>query len=320
MTAELHPEVLALLAQQGGAGRFPAGMVGDEAAMQEYLQAGRSGIGREGVSAQQEVGAVSEGLLPSGRAFRAYTPTDQAQSMFLYLHGGGWVVGNLDMHDELCRRLAQRAGSVVVSLDYRLAPEHPFPAALDDCFEAVSWMAKNAELGGGGESRLIVGGTSAGGNLAAALALRCRDHPVADIALQVLMYPVLDSRMDSVSYGLFGDGPVLSRSQMEWYWKQYVPQAEQRRDPLASPSWAKDLGGLPPAIIVVPECDPLRDEAEEYAERLHAAGVDVRVLRYAGQVHSFLRYIDVLTDADRAISDVAEAVRELAKPGARRGS
>jgi acetyl esterase len=308
--AALHPEVIAVMGNLGAVSSFPEEVLNDPTAAERYLAVARGSIGRE-IDRVEPVADVHDAQLPSGRAVRVYVPMGVGPlPVILFFHGGGWVVGNLEMNDELCRRLANRAGTVVVSLDYRLAPEAPFPAALEDGREALRWIKAEAATFGGDANAIAVGGTSAGGNLAAGLALSCRDAGDPAIALQVLMYPVLDSRMATRSFSQFGQGPVLEARQMRWYWDQYAPDPSARGNPFASPAHATDLGSLPPAIIVIAECDPLSDEAEEYAVRLAAAGVMVHRLHYPGQVHSFLRHFETLTDADRAVNTMAELIRK----------
>jgi acetyl esterase len=307
----LHPELVAFLERAGAAVRFPPEVATDAGAAALYLAAGRAGMSREIAGEPEEVGDVHERRLPSGRAIRLYTPSggDGSPPIVVFFHGGGWVLGNLDMQDETCRRLANRVGAVVVNVDYRLAPEHRFPAAHDDGFEALVWAAAHAtELGADGD-RLAVAGMSAGGNLAASVALRARDAGGPVLSLQTFLYPVLDSRMATVSYAENADAPMLGAQQMRWYWDQYVGDSRDREDPYASPAHARDLSGLPAAIIVTAEHDPLRDEAEAYGARLADAGVPTRVTRYAGQTHSFMRLLGVVGDADRALDEVASAMR-----------
>ena len=297
---------------------FPVEVTTDAAVARRYLALGRAGLGREPVAEPEPVASVDDRTLPSGVAVRVYRPAlEGALPALVFLHGGGWVLGNLEMHDETCRRLANRVPCVVVSVDYRLAPEHPFPAALDDVIEALGWVRANA-VTLGVDDRVVVCGTSAGGNLAAAAALRSRDDGLPPVRAQVLLYPVLDSTMSSGSYDEFGDGPMLDRRQMAWYWDQYLGSAGRRDDPLASPAHATDLAGLPPAVVVVAECDVLRDEAEAYVVALRRAGVPVVARRLEGQVHSFLRQLGVVAAADRALDEIAAAIGSLV--GAPRGT
>jgi acetyl esterase len=315
----LHPEVVAFVDAAGPALRFPTDVLTDPAAAERYLAAGRSG-GREIAGEPEAVAAVHDRRLPFGIPVRVYTPTARGgpddgapPPVVVFFHGGGFVVGNLDMQDETCRRLANRVGAVVLNVDYRLAPEHPFPAAHADAYEAVTWAAEHGAELGGDPSRLAVVGMSAGGNLAASVALRARDRNGPPLALQTLIYPVLDSRMATPSYAEHADAPVLGAEQMGWYWDQYARGAD-REHPYASPAHAPDLSGLPPAVVVTADHDPLRSEAEEYAARLADAGVPVRTTRYEGQLHSFMRLFGVVSDADRALDETARAMRDVLRP------
>ena len=241
---------------------------------------------------------------------RLYRPSDAATlPVIIFLHGGGWVTGNLDTHDGLSRRLANATGCIVLSVDYRLAPEHPYPAGLEDTIGVLEWAHRSVAAYGGDPAHIAIAGTSAGGNLAAAAALRARDEGGAPIALQVLLYPVTDSQMSGQSHIENARGYSLERDLMRWFWKQYVPDGPERSDPYVSPLHATDLAGLPPAIIVTTEFDPLRDEGEAYADRLRAANVPVTVDRVDGQIHGFLSFVGVWADADRAMAKLARDIR-----------
>ncbi len=309
--APLHPEAAALLGPSGAAPTFPTEVFTDPAAAQAYLAAARSSYLRE-TEVVEAVADVEDRTLPSGRTVRLYRPDVAGRRpIFLFMHGGGWVLGNLDMHDEFCRRLANLAGVTVASVDYRLAPEHPFPAGLDDCLEALDWVRAEADSFGSDGGRVAVGGTSAGGNLAAAVVLANRARGGPALSMQVLVYPVLDARMATTSYATYGEGPGLQATQMRWFWDLYAPDPATRRDPLLSPALEPDLAGLPPALLFPAECDPLRDEAVEYARRLHDAGVEVHLEVVAGQLHSFFRHLDVLSDANRVLSEIAGRLRTV---------
>ena len=247
-----------------------------------------------------------DGAIP----IRIYSPEGlKPAPALVYFHGGGWVVCDLDTHDCICRAIARRSGAVVVSVDYRLAPEHRFPAAVIDCYAATNWVAENAERLGIDPRRIVVGGDSAGGNLAAVVALESRDEAGPHIALQVLVYPVTDlSSLDTPSYREFAEGYGLTASEMEWFREQYLARPEDARSVHASPLLAPDLHGLPPALVITAECDPLRDEGEAYAKRLEAAGVPVRYTRYAGMIHPFFSLSGGVTQAREAIAEVAAAV------------
>jgi acetyl esterase len=227
----------------------------------------------------------------------------------IYFHGGGFVFCNLDTHDTVCRALAKESGAVVISVDYRLAPEHKFPAGLEDCYAATRWAAANAERLGIDKHRISVGGDSAGGNLATVVAMRCRDAGAPTLASQLLIYPVTDlSSFDNGSYRESGEGYFLTRAAMQWFAGHYLPAADGSSHPEVSPLLAPDLAGLPPALVITAEFDPLRDEGEAYAERLRQAGVPVTLTRYPGMIHGFVSMRGVLTEGRKAIE---EAVRFL---------
>jgi acetyl esterase len=220
----------------------------------------------------------------------------------VYLHGGGWVLCGLETHDTGCRTLADRLGAVVISVDYRRAPEDQFPAAAEDSYAATVWAAGQARELGGDPARMVVAGDSAGGNLAAAVALMARDRGGPAIAYQLLVYPVIDVARNTMSYRENATGYYLTAQHMQWYWEQYLGPADGH-DPYASPIYA-DLAGLPPALIVTAEHDPLRDEGEAYAEALQRAGVDATARRYAGMFHGFFNMTEHLAGARDASNDV----------------
>ena len=237
---------------------------------------------------------------------------DAPSAVIVYMHGGGWVAGDLNTHDAVCRYLARHTPAVVVNVDYRLAPETPYPGPLDDTFSALCWSAERAADWGVTSGRLVVAGSSSGGNLAAAAALHARDTGWPALAGQILIYPVTDHVTDTESYRLFGDGDYyLSAVQMDWYWQQYVPDPACRTDPYASPLRAGDLTGLPPAFVLTAEFDPLRDDGELYAARLQKAGVPVELVRYPGQIHGFVALVGVFDDAEKALAMIARAVPAL---------
>lgn len=242
---------------------------------------------------------------------RVYTPNTAApRPAMLYFHGGGWVVCDLDTHNVVCTAIANRAGAVVVAVDYRLSPEHKFPAAVTDCYAATVWVAANAERLGIDPKRISVGGDSAGGNLGAVISLRSRDERGPAIALQVLVYPVTDlSTFETPSYREFAEDHHLTKAEMEWFRGHYLACPEDGLNPHASPLLAQDLHGLPPALVITAECDPLRDEGEAYAKRLEQAGVPVTCTRYEGMIHPFFSLSGAIPRALDAIQQVADAVR-----------
>jgi len=247
-----------------------------------------------------------EGDIP----IRVYTPNASApRPAMVYFHGGGWVVCDLDTHDVVCRAIARRAGAVVVSVDYRLAPEHKFPAAVVDCYAATAWVAANATKLGINPKRIAVGGDSAGGNLGAVVSLKSRDENGPAIALEVMVYPVTDlSSFATPSYQEFAEGYQLTRDEMEWFRDHYLRSMLDAHSAYASPLVASDLRGLPPALIITAECDPLRDEGEAYAKRLQQAGVAVTYTCYAGMIHPFFSLSGAIPQALDAIQQVADAV------------
>jgi len=262
----------------------------------------------------EEVHRVDDRLVPSPDGdipVRVYTPqpaVGEAHGVLLWFHGGGWVIGDLDTADATCRLLANRAGCVVVSVDYRLAPEHPAPAALDDCLAALAWTVENAELLGVDASRVAVGGDSAGGNLAALVCQRSRDDFGPDIDFQLLVYPATDLTLAHPSIDENAEGYFLTKATMVWFVESYLGDRE-RKDPAVSPLFADDLSGLPPALVITAEYDPLRDEGEAYAMRLREAGVPTEHLRYDGQIHGFFAMATMLDDGRDAIDRAAAALR-----------
>jgi len=245
----------------------------------------------------------SEGTIP----VRIYTPEGSPPfPVLVYFHGGGWVLGDLDAADSTCRALAKGAGCVVVSVDYRLAPEHKFPAALDDAYAATQWVAAHATALNGDARRIAVAGDSAGGNLAAAVALMARDRGSPPLAHQLLIYPVTQYGFDTESYREYGQGGFgLTKDEMVWFWHHYLPRDADAGNPYASPLLAHDLSHLPPALMITAECDVLRDEAEAYAMRLQAAGVPVQLQRYKGMIHDFVGMAVVLDRGKEALAQMA---------------
>ena len=244
-----------------------------------------------------EVGAVEDRRVPGPAGeipVRVYRPVgDGPFPLHVHFHGGGWVIGDLDTHDFDCRELCRGAGCVVVAVDYRLAPEHPFPAAPEDCWAATCWAAEHAGELGARPGAITVGGDSAGGNLAAVVALLARDAGGPEIALQLLIYPVVDAAMDRTSFRENGRDYMLTAEGMQWFWNHYCPP-DARSDPRASPLHAADHSGLPPALILTAEFDPLRDEGEAYAGRLEAAGVPVTLHRLDGLIHGFFSQVRMI--------------------------
>ncbi len=240
---------------------------------------------------------------------RVFWPTGKSGlPVLVWFHGGGWVVGSVDGSDHTARYLAQAAGCIVVSVDYRLAPEHPAPAAYDDCYAATVWAAEQAAALGGDASRLAVGGDSAGGNLAAAVSQMARDRDGPRLTHQLLVYPVIDHD-ETASYEQNAEGYLLTRDSMRWYWNHYAPEGVDRTNPYLSPIRAESLEGLPPAHVITAEFDPLRDEGNAYAAALRAGGVPVVSKTYEGQIHGFFGMPHALDDARQAISEAGAELR-----------
>ncbi|HET9731055.1 MAG TPA: alpha/beta hydrolase fold domain-containing protein [Acidimicrobiales bacterium] len=264
-----------------------------------------------------DVAEVVDALLPTPAGllpYRLYRPEASGpHPVVAYFHGGGWVLGDLDTDDAFCRDLCVRSGAVVVSVNYRHAPEHRYPAAADDAFWAVQWMAANAVELGGIPGQLAVAGWSAGANLAAVAAQRARDAGGPDLVGQLLLNPVTDSDLTRASYQENGDGYVLTAGLMRWFWDHYADPV-QRTEPAAAPIRG-DLAGLAPAVVVTSEFDPLRDEGDAYAEALAAAGVDVTHIRARGHIHTSVTMVNVIISGAPVRQDMAEALKALFPAG-----
>jgi acetyl esterase len=248
---------------------------------------------------------------PAGRLrLRVYTP--QGVGPFpglVFFHGGGFVLCSLDSHDGICRSLAHAAGCVVVSVDYRLAPEHRYPSAPEDCYAATQWVAKHGGELGIDVARIAVGGDSAGGNLGAVTALMARDRGGPALRFQLLVYPVTDFAFDTPSYRDNAQGYFLTLGMMRWFWDQYLADPKHGAEAYASPLRARDLSGLPPGLCITAGYDPLRDEGEAFAERLRGAGIAMRTSRYDGMFHGFFAMGGKLDRAREAVAEAAAALR-----------
>lgn len=264
----------------------------------------------------EEVSRVDDRLVPGPAGdipVRVYTPADAVtgeSGVLLWFHGGGWTIGDLETADPTCRALANRSAAVVVSVEYRLAPDHPAPAALDDCLTTLMWTVENGELLGVDVSKVAVGGDSAGGNLAALVCHRVRDEFGPDIDYQLLVYPVTDLTMSQPSMEENADGYLLTRDTMAWFVRGYLGDADPKSGSV-SPLHADSFAGLPPAMVVTAEFDPLRDEGDAYAEALRDAGVPVEHLRYDGQIHEFWRMGAMLDDGADALDRAGAALRAV---------
>ena len=252
-----------------------------------------------------EIRDVQAGSIPC-RLYRPSAKTDLG--LLVFFHGGGWVIGDLNSHDGVCRSLANKSGHAVLSVDYRLAPEHKFPAAFDDCVAAVKWAFENAKSLGIDNSRMAVGGDSAGGNLAAAVALA----EVVPLKFQMLIYPAVDMRMESPSINENANAPILTKAVMSWFVAHYMSSDTDRTNINASPMLASDelLKKMPPAIVITAQYDPLRDEGEAYGKRLVENGISTTITRYNGAFHGFFNMITILDDAQSAHAQASTLLKK----------
>lgn len=242
---------------------------------------------------------------------RLYYPAGDAPfATLVYFHGGGWVIGDLDTHHGFCHALAKTSGCLVVAVDYRLAPEHRYPAAVEDAYAATQWIAENSELIQADPDRFAVCGDSAGGHLAAVVSLMARDRKGPRIDLQILIYPITDCSFDTPSYEENREGYMLTRDLMKWFWNHFINDESEADDPYASPLRARNFSNLPPALILTAEYDPLRDEGEAYGKKLQEAGVNVTLSRYPGMIHAFIRMTAQLDKANEALGEVAGMLKE----------
>jgi acetyl esterase len=303
----LLPEIQAQLDQMAASGRPPLQQRSVAQARAFHVQDAPALNGPAGpvASVQDRMVPGPAGELP----VRIYAPEGEPPfPIVVWFHGGGWVVGTLDSYDPLCRALAAAVPAVVVSVDYRLAPEHRWPAAVEDAYAATMWASRHAAELGGAQHRLAVAGDSAGGNLAAVVALGARDRGGPAIAFQLLVCPALGVAGDTGSWREFAEGLDLTAAGMRWYWDHYLGEADGAA-PDASPARAAFLGGLPPALVIVASHDILRDEGEAYAARLADAGVAAAATRIPGVVHGFFRWRAVTPAADQALQQAAGALR-----------
>src|SRR2546425_9590063 len=287
VSSRLDPQAKTFLDQRTALGVRPVNELTVEAAREQAVRVARAMSGPA-----EPVARVDERLLPGPYGdipVRIYLPA-RAESvpMLVYFHGGGWVVGNLETVDAFCGSMTNLARCTVVSVNYRHAPEHKFPLPVEDAYAATQWVATHAGTLGGNPARLAVGGTSAGGAQAAVVAQIARDRRGPQVACQLLIVPVTDHNFETTSYRENADGYGLTADAMRWYWSHYLHTAADGAQPYASPIRAASLRGLPPAVVVTAEFDPLRDEGEAYAARLRADGVPVVSKRYNGMVHQFL--------------------------------
>lgn len=304
---EPHPEIAGLL-QQMGAEPMPA--------FSSLSPDGARRFAKEMFPDPEQpepVGDIMElSITDDDIPIRVYIPEGEGPyPTLVYYHGGGWVIGDLDTHDETCRVLTNEADCMVISVDYRLAPEHKFPTPMEDCYAALEWAADNAETMQIDMDHLFVGGDSAGGNLAAAVALYARDNDGPSIAHQMLIYPVTDRNFETPSYKENGEGGMISEADMRWFWDHYLESDIDGKNPYASPLQAKSLDGLPPATIITCGLDPLRDEGSAYAQQLRDAGVPVTHHNYDDCIHGIAQMVVDPMDLTRARELLGDAAAEI---------
>jgi acetyl esterase len=314
MPVTLDPDAAAVFKAFQEAGRPPYETLSPAEARELYVK-GRVVTNPEPPELDQVQGLAIPSPIGSIPA-RIYTPkklrkADGLAPCLVFFHGGGWVIGDLDSHDVVCRKLADEGELIVVSVDYRLAPEHKFPTAVDDAIAATKWIAENARQHGIDASRLMVGGDSAGGNLAAVVAIAARDGDGPAISGQVLIYPAIDFAMTHPSHSEPETSILLTHSVIRWFRDHYLNGAADAQDWRASPARAKTLIGLPPAYVLTAGADPLRDEGDEYAKRLKEAGVPVTYRHFPGQFHGFFTMGKLLQQANVAASEIGVWLKAL---------
>ena len=302
----LDPIVEKYLREQAALGAPPLSELEPEQ-VRQGLKAAGTGPGPDVHSVEDMEAAGPEGPIP----VRIYRPSEGKDlPALVYFHGGGWVIGDLDWNDGMCRQLCDISGSVVISVNYRHAPEHPYPAAADDAYAGTVWAVQNASRLGISETRIAVGGWSAGGNLAAVVCLMLRDRGGPEVVHQLMICPATSGAMDTESYLTRAEGFGLTADTMEWFWNHYDPSGQSREEPYASPIDAPDLSNLPDAHIITADYDPLRDEGIEYAEMLESNGVNVITTNYAGQIHTFVRETDIFPAGREALEEAANVLRK----------
>jgi acetyl esterase len=308
----LDPQAQALLEQMREAGQPPF----EHMTVQEARQAAWAFVDLQ--SPPQPVAAVSHRFIPGPTAdlpVRIYTPEgDGPFPVIVYLHGSGWVILNIEICDPTMRALANSTGCVVVAVNYQKAPEHKFPVPFNDAWASTCWVAEHADELNIDPGRIAVGGDSAGGNLAAAVCLKAREEGGPALAYQLLIYPATDRDLDKPSALANAEGYMLQRESMRWFWGHYLDGATDEPDWRACPLRAEDLSGLPPALVVTAEFDPLRDDGKRYADRLREAGVPVKYSNYDGMIHGFYWMNGVLDQGKRLHDEIATEVRAALSP------
>jgi acetyl esterase len=303
----LDPQAKAFLDQAAASGAPPFNMM--------TVQQAREAIGVlfAPKGPREPVKSVEDRVINAGGVklpVRIYTPEGKGPfPILVFFHGGGWVIGNCETHDTPCRALANGAGCIVVSVDYRLAPEHKFPIPAEDCYAATKWAALNAAGFGGDPKRIAVGGDSAGGNLAAAVAQMATDRGAPTLVFQLLLYPVTDCAYTTASYRTNAEGYLLTKDSMQWFWNHYLQNENDGQNPYASPLRGQRLSNLPPALVITAEFDPLRDEGEAYANKMKQAGVSVVHTDYKGMIHGFFSLTEIMDQGKQAVKEACTQLR-----------
>jgi acetyl esterase len=313
----LHPQIVALIERAAAAGVRPTHELTPEEARVQMDEMSRE-RDRDRTKVRMVADTVINGAAGDDMTMRVYWPdlvqTDIAPAI-MFFHGGGHVIGSLNSHDQVARNLCADTGYLVVSVDYRMGPEHKFPAAPEDCYAATKWVAANTRQLGVDPTRIAVAGDSAGGNLAAVVAMMARDAGGPDIAFQLLVYPVADYAFDTLSYETYAeDAGILTAAGMHWFRDHYLNGPEDREDWRAAPLRSKDFSGLPPALVITAECDVLHDEGVALAEALAAAGVTVEQRDYPGMMHGFYSFAPLVDDGRIAQLHAAEVLRKVLSP------
>jgi acetyl esterase len=307
----LDPQVKAILEEDAARGLPPYIELEPVAARRQMLDLSPP------VEPQLAADRIEERLIPGPQSdipLRLHYPhSDPPYALLVYYHGGGWVIGDLDTHDALCQALAKTSQCLVVAVDYRLAPEHPYPAAIEDAYAATCWAADNAVSLHADPKRLAVIGDSAGGALATVVSMMARDKGGPEISLQVLIYPITDYNFDTPSYSKNAQGYMLSRELMQWFWNHYLEDITVAGHPYVSPLRAQNLDGLPQAMILTAEYDPLCDEGRAYAQKLQANGIDTTYSHYEGMIHGFIRMTTRLDQAKKALEEVSNKIKATFK-------
>lgn len=303
----LDPQAKALLDSMAAMGMPPMHTIPIEQ-IRQWTIVGEAILGKP-----EPVGTVEDREIPGPAGqipIRICTPEGTGPfPVLVYFHGGGWVLGNIQSADPICRTLTNKARCITVSVEYRLAPEHKFPAAPEDCYAATQWVAGHAPDFNGDPARIAVGGESAGGNLAAVVSLMARDRGGPKLVYQLLIYPATGSGPDTPSMRENAEGYMLTREDGKWFLNHYLSSEADRQNPYLAPLKATDLHGLPPALVITGEFDPLRDEGEYYAARLRDAGVPVTTTRYDGMIHGFVNFAGMLDKGKLALDEAARALR-----------